>query len=769
MLRIIADGYTVQLSEKVSLNLIIESPFVASDRIPTPYTTTFDLPSTPDNLKFFNFPNRVTSKGGFKEYGCYIYFGAINILTGVLVVQQYNKTIKSFFRGVVFSDNLTKKLNNIDAEKYSLGLGSRGTISFTNPDNYAYKYKQFMQSRIIGSTDFVAAPVRIKDVAWPNTNPTYAPAAYGYEALSLQYFNFFNAKDKVYTLGESSDMRHGPVFAQPFLHTVFDEIFSNTLEENVFRQGELAKVVLVTSYHKNFYEHLIETYKGILLDNSYDYNIEQYFKMESYLPELQANEFFKDILKVFCCTLFSVKGKFKIVFNQDILNSKVIENWGDKLIGELFISKMDRLEYVYGYADNIEQMDDFTPVSTLGNLSDLVNLPVAPADNDNEYMVASLNQVMKKIATNNPSFGPPVIYTYEVVNAGFGGFNEAVGEPFDMISNVTPLPLTVDFYWWTNTGSPDITRRNWMVPIWEGDRLVRPNLGYIMIYQGLNNTFTQPDQYPLLTNHNVDQFGNRLGDISLNWGGENGLLNRFHVSYKEWIETTKLKASGTILLSALDLKNLDLSKKKHINGKLFFIERLSITINHTSISPAEVDFIEATETTPPIYRSVRTAQFAKQGCGSGTGSNVPYSKTYTSLISQTDADQQAAADANFNAEGQANANLLGVCLASRTVIVSVSAIPVVNMSKRNEIYARTTISLSQALSASTTFYVRATCYANNGQDFGTAVFPITVNAGTLSKVANSGMFDIGSASNPSFLVNIQSVDPVPGADVNLIY
>jgi|GEM_PF-1176888 len=774
MLKIIADEYTVQLTENFSLNLIIENPFVTAERIPTPYTTTFDLPSTPENLKFFKFPNRVTSKGGFKEYSCRIYFGAINILTGALVVQQFNKTIKAFFRGVVFSDNLTKKLKDIDAEKYSFGLGTRNVINFNNPDNYAPKYRQFIQSRLVGSTDFVAAPIRIKDAEWPNLGPGQAPWGFGYDALDIQYFNFFNAKDKTYAVPWEWDNRMGPVFPQPFLHTIFDEIFDDTLEENVFHQGELAKIVLVTSYHPNYYDGLMQSYKGIILDNSYQYNIEQYFKLESYLPDLQANEFFKDILKVFCCTLFSVKGKFRIVFNQDILNSRIIENWGNKLIGELIISKVDSLEYIYGYADNIDEMKDYVPVSTVGNLSDLVDLQVTPDDNENEYYVASLNQVMKKIATNNPESGPPVIYTYEVVNAGFGGFNEPEGESFDMVSNVQPLPMTVDFYWWNNVEQPVITRRNWMVPIWEGDRLLRPNTGYIMIYQGLNNTFTQPDQYPMLTNHNVDQYGNRLGDISLNWDGENGLLIRFHTAYREWIETTKLRASGTILLSALDLKNLDLSKKKHIQGKLFFIEKLSVTINHNGISPAEVDFIEATPTTPPVYRSVRTAQFQKQGCGTGvTGSFVPYSKTYTSLISQNDADQQADADTNFNAEGQANANLYGVCLASKTVIVSVSARPgwkVINgQINKDHIYASTTVALSQALSVNTTFYVRATCYVNNGQEFGTDLYPVVVNAGALSGADFSDLFDVGSSASPSFLVSVESVDPVPPADTILIY
>lgn len=768
MLKIIADGYAVQLTENFSLNLIIENPFVTAERIPTPYTTTFDLPSSPENLKFFKFPNRVTSKGGFKEYGCRVYFGAINILTGALVVQQYNKTIKAFFRGVVFSDNLTKKLKDIEAEKYSFGMGRRAAIMFSNPDNYAYKYKQFLQSRLVGSTDFVAAPIRIKDAQWPDLTPGTAPWGLGYEALDAKYFNFFNAKEKTYNVQTAIDNRLGPIFPQPFLHAIFDEIFGNTLEENVFRQGELSKIVLITSFHHNYYDRLIQAYKGIILDNSYENNVEQYFKMESYLPDLQANEFLKDILKVFCCTLFSVRGKFKILFNQEILHSKAIENWGQKLIGDLAIAKTTPLEYTYGYADNINAMDDFTPVSTLGNLSDLVDLPVSPAENDNEYMVTSLNQVMKKIATNNPGSGPPVIYTYEVVNAGFGGFNEPIGESFDMISNVKPLPMTVDFYWWVNNESPFIPRRNWMVPIWEGDRMVRPTTGYIMIYQGLNNTFTQPDLYPLLTNHNVDQSGNRLGDISLNWDGDNGLLNRFHLPYKEWIETAKLRSSGTVLLSALDLRNLDLSKKKHINGKLFFIEKLNVTISHKGISPAEVDFIEATETTPPVYRSVRSAQFTKQGCANGVyGTNVPFIKTYTSLISQADADQKAASDGHFNTEGQANANLLGVCIASRTVIVSVSTSPSFEPNEQF-VSARTTVSLSQPLTATTTFTVQAVCFVNNGEGIGANAYQVVVAAGALSGVAMSGLFDIGSGSSPNFVTSVESVNPSPGADVILI-
>ncbi len=59
------------------------------------------------------------------------------------------------------------------------------------------------------------------------------------------------------------------------------------------------------------------------------------------------------------------------------------------------------------------------------------------------------------------------------------------------------------------------------------------------------------------------------------------------------------------------------------------------------------------------YTVTKTGTFTKQ-CGTGTNvGTVNFSKTYSSNISQSDA--QATADANFNSDGQAYANANGVC------------------------------------------------------------------------------------------------------------
>jgi len=63
---------------------------------------------------------------------------------------------------------------------------------------------------------------------------------------------------------------------------------------------------------------------------------------------------------------------------------------------------------------------------------------------------------------------------------------------------------------------------------------------------------------------------------------------------------------------------------------------------------------------PPVYTASRTGTFTRNNCGAGYyASSVSFSKSYTSAVSQADAE--ALADANFATDGQAYANTEGTC------------------------------------------------------------------------------------------------------------
>ena len=72
---------------------------------------------------------------------------------------------------------------------------------------------------------------------------------------------------------------------------------------------------------------------------------------------------------------------------------------------------------------------------------------------------------------------------------------------------------------------------------------------------------------------------------------------------------------------------------------------------------------------PSTYSAVNTAMFTKQ-CPSGqTGSQHSFSRTYTSTVSQQDADNKKQAGlAQFNIDGQSNANVIGTCSGGGSVL-----------------------------------------------------------------------------------------------------
>lgn len=74
-----------------------------------------------------------------------------------------------------------------------------------------------------------------------------------------------------------------------------------------------------------------------------------------------------------------------------------------------------------------------------------------------------------------------------------------------------------------------------------------------------------------------------------------------------------------------------------------------------------------------LYRAIRSAVFLTS-CPYTIGSAVTYTKAYTG-VDQATADANAAADTNFNSEGQANADLYGTCFPNSTLIWQGFVIP----------------------------------------------------------------------------------------------
>ena len=595
MLKILLNGNALILPDDIQINLVYENPLFLVDRIPAAHTLSFNLPAVHSNLAQLGHPERLASNMKFLEYeNCQIYFGPRLILSGVLVVKKFNKDIQVFVRESAYPDNVKLPMYEMELDRYDFGTGDRFAPDFDTDPDFAYNYRELIESSVSGSEEFVAAPVRILDTDGPFLeDQNEIPASSGYYASSIQYLNFWNANAGDYILPTAST-KHCVIFPFPFLHYVVDQMFGDTLKSNPFSTGELAKLVLCNFFHPQYNSELFTEYHGILLDSDDTVDdVENYFELSSFSPSMKSNEMFKQVLKMICATLFIRGGKFEILFNQNIIDDDEQVNWTNKLIGDLEINQVPGKNYRYGYA----QYNDHYPTINLEQVADIDELhdQTVAQDEEKDFYVTGSNQVITMKMRTKAMPTDPDRFDYLVKSSGYAG-NEAADNTYQVVSDIAPLNMSIHDYWWENAKAPTLDFEQWYVSEWKGDRLVRHDRPAIMLFHGLQSTLYDnipPEQYPFISGHNINPFGAKIGDLSLQWEGDDGLLETYHKPFLAWVEKDKVGIRNSFLLTADDLRSLDLTKKHYVRCKNFYIERLEVTIHFDHISPASVTMVEA--------------------------------------------------------------------------------------------------------------------------------------------------------------------------------
>lgn len=606
MLEITAENVKLDLPEDIQLTMIIENPFMINDRIPTPYSLSFDLPPTRTNLKVTKWPNRVTSYQQVVELACEIKFNSITFARGLLSVDGFEGTIKVSFKSVSIFDNIRQKMYDIDMKELTFGTAKPKTPTTADPGHWDLDWNDSSNTAGIYRTtnnrlqdEFVLAPVKVSGGEWRSVQSTIhlievtVITTYDRADLSADdlYLNFWNCKNEEFNIITANTR----AFPFPYLKHVFDKVFSDTLADNPFSEGEMSKLVLICPYHPKYYQMpgyiYNEDFEGMLFDNASGKtaSFTPSYKLNSFMPDIFANDFLKDILKIFCMSLLPYGDRFKVVPNRDIINNPEVENWGHKLIDKLFFKKRDKQVYKYGYSSVQDEFVEVREDNKVNAITDMYLRELKESDGYiGDFYIKSTGEYYTKGID-----GDGVRY-YNRKATGYGNPTETSGNEYDTVSNVAPLPMTIDDYWSElapkQVGKPALGQ--WYVPEFIGDRMSRQTSAAIMFDRGKTRSLSG-DYYPLLTATHKDALGFSVGDLSLAWEGEHGLINRFHKEFKEWVEKDKLGAYGEFNLSAVDLKMLDFTKKKSILGRNFYFEKIQVVFELQKIQPAQIDLIEA--------------------------------------------------------------------------------------------------------------------------------------------------------------------------------
>lgn len=613
------DGIRFDLPIDISIAMVIENPFLVEGRIPLPYSTSFDLPPTSKNLQLFNYPNRLNTYRLNQERSkpCVIMLKGIIIAKGKLVMLSFDTTIKVNFSGIDFNESHRAPLFSMDFETDTIN-GAYNTVDWNRTGNYAYNYRLWASSKMGGAdTRYVIAPIGqygsfAEPFKW--ADPVRREGSNIGSRRDLKfvlqnyYYNAFNVSNQSFYFQGGDGNYHASIFPQFRIHYILSKIIGPSLLNNPFSKNGMENLVVPTYYHPNysFYDGF-----GPLVSTGGDrfrLPISQpEISFADFFPNLGANEFIRDVLNLFCFTMYAKNTGFNIVANSVIISKPVKHNWSDCLVGNAVVSSVEGKFYDYGYENERPTYKTSTAVINVSSISDMT-LRAVSLDSDGMYemffYISSTKQYFQKTAYEETvNLGNQTIKELVVDYVFLGYDDDKITEDtsktkFSVKSNINTPPLHPTVYLTTldNTGGV----KNYItVPMHTGvdngensrakGPIKREDSFEVLLFEGFKNVASPSNsniKYPFL-----NPYGST--EVPLVWEGQNGLLEKHHKAFMNWIQKDKLKLQGSFLLKIIQLHQLDITEKINVNGCNFFIEKLQFTINSNSISPVDAHLIEA--------------------------------------------------------------------------------------------------------------------------------------------------------------------------------
>lgn len=607
----------IQLPDDFRVELIIENPLFLQDRIPLPYTTSFDIILSPYNKKLLAQPSRINKKTHSYFYDAELGYGPFKIYDGSLITREIAGRISANFEAANDLDALRKPMSEVDLGDVEYGFHLEFLRSYVDMrldpwfdinqpnaifyDIPAFNLKNDWADARDDEREYTGAPIRVKgDIPTVMTDDgvivisSIASATLFFNVWTPLFGNIAPAKvdlDLVTVL----EYAHSPMYPQIRAAYFLFKLLGIPDEENPFRDGELNKLVITSHFHKNFRDDIISKWKGLLVDNDFpetgdpDQNL--FIRLRSFMPTLQSNEMLKALLNLVCATMFRTKSGFAIKLNKDLISDGTFEDWDKILASRPALSREDAQVYGYGYENFDETPIVPDPEFILTNISDLIDAPINEETREQLYYITTTRQTILKRLAPKVDDTDPDEFIYESRDSGIGGSSGDSGYRISVaFSPMKMEPVVVTDNFNTSTIADKVYS---YLPVYEGSRAAdyRP---HFMLYQGMQeDPFYLDLLYPYLSYHNYAPDGTRLGDLSLAWDGPDGLIENYHKEFKAWIESDRLTMYGLFIFSPNRIRELDLSKKVNVRNKLWWVKKMVIPMTKKKIEPAQVDLVDA--------------------------------------------------------------------------------------------------------------------------------------------------------------------------------
>ncbi len=597
MLQVRADGQILDVRPKQEISLTFDNPFFETDHVLVSVSTPIAFPLTPQICRLFGFVPAMLMEPSVKKLAAELVMNGITVRSGTLVFDEYSDNELTYsFVGAEFGDTVSGKLADIEFPSY---------------EDVAYR-NLVDDGRSGACPDFGLPQIMRKEYA--------AQSEYRTSTVHDQYPEC-SATDKYANwLGTTAP------FVVPAIRV--NRILEQILPGLNIDDADIARLfdnLAILGLHKS---RSADTRFGVIPKDNWNRPSDATppgrctLDLADTMPDMACSDFIVNLLKMTCSTLFCDGRSYHIRANGDILASNEIVDWTAKVADAYSCTPQEAQGYTLSFQnadssyketnpdDPDQQEEQAKPieVSTMSDAidrikvsDDLVSLKHTPTGDiisgrgEQVYLYykggnrpSSYNRTEwspNKTAVSIPDIAHQAGFDPKEISGGDSTQNYDCTIAFQ-VQRCVPTEIFYPSPMESDGSIHQLVGLRSMTPVIEIPTAggTRPETVYIGLL--LHNNFVDKGIYFTRPIHYMSSGVEMTGDLSLAIEGANGLYEKFHKTFAEWVRQPRSTHKIELNLSTEDMATLRLHRKYLLCNRTWFIKSLEVTLSTSSDSIA---------------------------------------------------------------------------------------------------------------------------------------------------------------------------------------
>ncbi|MFZ4705414.1 MAG: hypothetical protein ACOYMF_05340 [Bacteroidales bacterium] len=573
--------------ENLSLTFRLKNPmFDPNSGMEWSASYPFTLPNTPKNREIFGFPGRLSSKQAFtSDFEFEHFMNGIRLPGDTIRIKQTTSSKIEAYVKIGRSDFISFNKDKLLTEL----TFTEETYQVSNPSHSKYLFNIFDKS--YPDIPFAIFPVLNKgfysgtnDDLWWNDLNDNPKGPY----QNMVYYD------------ELNEIHYNPRVITPFPYVaaIIEKIFSEagyTISRNFFTEdNELKQTCIFNPNRCIYFEHPVD-------------DDEVKISLQNHLPRIKVLDFFIALRVPFGLDLYFnfYKKEVSMITRDEVLAGTDIIEFGnrasrdlkvytkDLLVNFSFVMKGDSADTYWG--ERIKKKSDFFPNPHYIEVAEFVNLPSA-----NQGTIGFVtNEDIYYIFEKNQDTG---LLEWQFLSLNLQDYISGTGEDLKVEGEIGPLisenhrfagfigayepwswdtPVTSIFGNFENSPNGINAYADFALRLMFRRGIAELENGFTYPYGTSFNSFVTPD--PDWEKYTLRWFGPQYPEAN----STKGLYSSFYKKWLQWKVDSK-QIEFIKLMDALEIMNIDFTKKYRAFEVNLILEEISITITENGIQPAVI-------------------------------------------------------------------------------------------------------------------------------------------------------------------------------------